>query len=1064
MGVYKGYYQAPSIWKNKVVFVSEDELWHTSLSTKKSHAQRLSTGIGSISNPCISTDGKNVAFISSQEGGKEVFFMPILGGIAKRLTFFGSTKTYIVSWKNKNEIIISTSFFQPFKYLNEIFTLNVNNRTLKKIKIGTANYISYGQHSCPNQCVIQTNGDNLNYGYWKQYGGGLAGDILIDQKGDRNFKRLINIDGNLSSPIWIGNRIYFLSDHENIGGIYSCTIEGLDLTKEVMHKEFYIRQLSHDYNNLVYKSGPDIYTYNTKDKTNKIIEFHYPGSGSQKIKKLINMKEYVEDCSVHPNCDHLAVSARGKIMIMSKGKRYYQVGQRRSNKYKKIIWLKNGSHLLLVKRDIEEDTIEIYNVEKNYVVNRIANINMGIVIFIKESPIKKEFILTNHKGEILLISLSDKNKVRRIDTDRLETIYNFDWSKDGQWIIYSYSVSRHIKKIKITNIESNKSYDLSDPVLIDKDPIFSSCGEFVYFLGKREFNPRHDEVYFNISFVNETKPYLIILNNKSSSPFKKTEKALDCITSEDKDISRSNKKDTNLAIDLKNIKSRIVPFPMEDGNFQQIVSSKNKLLVVKSITNHFSENSHHEEESHTNILISYNLTTHKTEELTRNILKIISVSQDNESIFYIDLYGNIGCIKHDDKQDEDQDTTTPRDDWLDLSKISLFINPVDEWLQIFNESWRLQKDFFWNNNMNNINWKEIKQRYQSILSRIGSRSELNDLLWEMQGELKTSHAYVVGGDIKSSPQYDQGFLGAEFKYNKKRKAYSINNIIKGDTWTSKYHSPFMTPGINIQEGDFIHSIDKQKLSERNPPEVFLTNKSYKNVSIEISRKKYDKKKTIFVKALSSESQIRYKEWVGSNKEYIHKISEDKFGYIHIPNMEAEGYSEFIKYFLQECEKQALIIDVRFNSGGYISPLILEKLSRRRLGYDISRWHGNFNYPLESTTGIMVALVNEYTASDGDIFSHSFRMLNLGPLIGKRTWGGVVGIEPRHYLIDKGYTTQPEYSFFFKDIGLKVENYGVEPDIEIDNTPRSNEGGKDLQLEYAFKKIKKMHSVLKKNQR
>lgn len=325
----------------------------------------------------------------------------------------------------------------------------------------------------------------------------------------------------------------------------------------------------------------------------------------------------------------------------------------------------------------------------------------------------------------------------------------------------------------------------------------------------------------------------------------------------------------------------------------------------------------------------------------------------------------------------------------------------------------------------------------------------------MQGELQTSHAYVIGGDIQNnSPLYKQGYLGAEFKYSIKKQCYIIQHILKGDI---HIHSPLRTPGIELKTGDAIYKIDGEKLKNNYLPLSYLINKSAKEISLEISRKNtnYKKNNIIFIKTLKSETNIRYTDWVEKNKNYINKKSNKKIGYIHIPNMEESGYSKFINSFLQECNKKALIIDIRFNNGGNISSLILEKLSRKRLGHDISRWNGKINYPSESTTGIMLCLINEFTASDGDMFAHSFKLLKLGPLIGKRTWGGVIGIEPRHYLIDKGYTTHPEFSFWFKDVGFNIENYGVQPDIEINNTTSSYEKGKDLQLEYALKKIKKM---------
>jgi len=371
---------------------------------------------------------------------------------------------------------------------------------------------------------------------------------------------------------------------------------------------------------------------------------------------------------------------------------------------------------------------------------------------------------------------------------------------------------------------------------------------------------------------------------------------------------------------------------------------------------------------------------------------------------------------------------------------------------MFSEAWRLQRDYFWVEDMSDIDWKKVYKRYYPLLDRIASRPEFADLVWEMQGELGTSHAYEFGGDYKQRPIYGMGKLGADFEYDKRRKAYRIAHIVNGDSWDSKVVPPLKKPGLEIEEGMYLKAINGIKLDQSNSPERVLVNFSNQEVQLTVTDKSGKTRKNVSVKTVNNDTWLRYREWVEMKKEYVHKQSKGKVGYIHIPDMMAVGYAEFHRHFLTEYDYDGIIVDVRYNGGGHVSQLLLEKLARKRIGYDLTRWFDYSPYPESSLKGPVVALTNEYAGSDGDIFSHSFKLMKLGKLVGKRTWGGVIGIWPRNSLVDGGLTTQPEMSFWFKDVGWGVENYGTDPDIEVDMKPQDYVKGKDPQLDKALEVV------------
>jgi tricorn protease len=368
--------------------------------------------------------------------------------------------------------------------------------------------------------------------------------------------------------------------------------------------------------------------------------------------------------------------------------------------------------------------------------------------------------------------------------------------------------------------------------------------------------------------------------------------------------------------------------------------------------------------------------------------------------------------------------------------------------------------------MAEVDWRAVYERYLPLIGRVSTRAEFSDLVWEMQGELGSSHAYEFGGDYRPSPHYGQGVLAADFTWDAEASGYRVSNIVVGDSWEEEGSSPLAGPGIDVREGDVLLAINGQKLDVETSPAQLLVNQAGNEVLLTLAPRPGKKGpgpvvqgkegegkdntdlRHEIVRAIHDDGDARYRAWVESNRRRVHEMTSGRIGYLHIPDMGPQGYAEFHRGFLAEVTRDGLIVDVRFNGGGHVSQLLLEKLARRRVGYDKSRWGGISPYPSESLGGPIVALTNEHAGSDGDIFCHSFKLLKLGPLVGKRTWGGVIGISPRNPLVDGTITTQPEFSFWFEDVGWTVENYGTEPDIEVDMTPQDQVGGRDPQLERA----------------
>ncbi len=515
--------------------------------------------------------------------------------------------------------------------------------------------------------------------------------------------------------------------------------------------------------------------------------------------------------------------------------------------------------------------------------------------------------------------------------------------------------------------------------------------------------------------------------------------------------------EADLVIDLEGIERRVLAFPVSEGRYGHIRGLPGgkvvytRLPVEGSLDNNWLAT----EPPAKGTLFAYDF---KELEETRLISRVGSfqLSRNGKTLVY--RAGNrLRVLKAGSKPSSDAGSKPGRKSgWVLLHRIKVAVIPSVEWRQMYREAWRLQRDQFWTADMSQIDWLTVYERYRPLLDRIASRSEFSDLIWEMQGELGTSHGYEIGGDYRQEPRYEQGHLGAEFELDSTSSGWKISRIVEGDSWDEGADSPLGQPGIEAQVGDFLWSINGRQLGQELSPSAALVNLAGQQVTLQLSSGNSETRRLVTVKTLRDESRAFYREWVERNRQTVHEATSGRIGYLHIPNMGPSGYAEFHRGFLLELAREGLVVDVRYNGGGHVSELILEKLARKRIGYSDIRWmEAPYPYPGESVLGPMVALTNEYAGSDGDIFSHAFKMMDLGPLIGTRTWGGVVGIQPTMRLVDGTITTQPEASTWFQDVGYGVENYGTDPDIEIDIRPQDWANSKDVQLERAIQEILKM---------
>lgn len=1041
-----GYYRFPTISGDLICFISEDDLWL--ISSKGGKSQRLTSDEGRCSCPSISPDGKWIAFSSQKEGFLEVFCISTAGGISKRITYLGSVSR-VLGWKSNREILFYSNFENPNDF--NIYTSSIQGGEPIQLPVGDANRISFAKSGG----AVALGRCNKDSARWKRYRGGTVGNIWLKKNSKELFKPVVDLKSDLSDPMIVGNRLYFLSDHEGIANLYSCNFDGEDISKHSNQTQFYARNAKSDGVSIIYHAGGNLFIYNSSTSEERMLEVDYCSSYPLLQRAFDSPEDCLHGLDLSPDGSELAASFRGKLVTCENWfGPSIQLGHRQGVRYRMPTWLHNKKTIVATSDELNgEDRIVAFDLSKK---NRLflSKLEVGIVRSIMASPKDEKIALTNHRNELIIIDLDKKKKVKLEVSDH-GRIRDVNWSPDGKWLVYTYRNTPASSVIRLIRLSTRQKTDLTNTVRYDHSAVFSMDGLFVYFAGEREFLAQYDAQLFDMSFAYSTRLYAISLLKSQRNPFTYEKKREEEDSDENSDEDSDKKKKPKLIkIDLDSIQDRILQLPLPVGSYSGLNAAKEELLYYSSIRD----------------LKSIGGDGEKTKLMSFDFNKLVSstvlsevdhycLSMDRKKMAYMVSDSLYVTKAGDEAKESAKNPYSPEGGKINLDRIKVEVDRKAEWQQMFKEAWLRQREHFWTENMSDVDWVSVYERYFPLLEKVGSRSEFSDLVWEMQGELGTSHCYEFGGDYQASHHYNLGRLGCNYRQDRNGK-YFLKEIWSGDPTKKREQSPLKELGFSMASGDQIIAINGRELGKELSPREALLEHANSNVLIEIRKKGKKKKEEFVVKAVGSDAPILYRQWVEQNREYVHQKTKGRIGYVHIPDMVANGYAEFHRYFLTECELDGLIVDVRYNSGGHVSQLILERLSRKRIGYDKVRWSKRAEpYPLYSIAGPVIGLTNEWAGSDGDIFSHSFKMLKLGPLVGKRTWGGVIGITCQYSMVDGGITSQPEYSFWFDDVGWGVENYGTDPDVEVTITPEDSSKGLDTQLD---KSIEIAMESLKKN--
>ncbi|MCB9676774.1 MAG: PDZ domain-containing protein [Alphaproteobacteria bacterium] len=1031
----------PAVFGERVVFVSEDDLWTAPLDGGL--ARRLTSGTGRMQTPRFSRDGGLLAVSALEEGARDVYVMDAEGGPLERRTWMGGN-IEICGFDPDGSIVFSTSVEEPFVKADVLYrTAPTGDANPERLGLGPAVAIDW---AADGRRVLGRNTRDL--APWQRYRGGRRGQIWVETAaGSGEFTQLPDFGGNPGMPMWIGGRIWFVCDHTGHGNVHSCLPDGSGLEQHTRHEGFPTRFASHDSHTLVYVVAGDLWRLDLASGEARKVEIQTRSQRTRTQLRFPSAKSTLQSYAIHPQGHSLALTMRGKPFVGGfwEGP-FVQLGEAQGVHYRLAKYLADGERMVWSCDAGGEDHIEV--LDRSGSAPRALAVDVGRPTDIVPGPDDVVAVM-NHRSELHLVNVVTGESTL-VERNPDGPVAHASWSADGRWLAWSSGLASwgrtKIRLAHVHELEVKSITDVTDGRFRDRGPDFDPLGRYLFFLSDREFEAVHDGVRFDYGFPYGSRPYLVTLQADATSPFRPAPR----------DLAKPKppKAPEKVQVDLDGIADRIVRFPISDGRYLairglpsgRVLLSRDPIIPAAGL----AWNKGGPPDARSSLFLwdfeAYSL------ELVHGAITGFTLDHprktcavrvgDDLRVFPADADKT---LRTELKKTQPR-VASRKERWIDLSRARLAVDPSAEWAQMLDESWRLMREHFWDAGMSGVDWAAVRERYRPLVARVSSRSELSDLVWAMIGELGTSHAYEMGGEYRATAIRSVARLGADVRWN--GEAWEVTAIHPGDIGHPTRSAPLLAPGVNTRVGTRIHAVNGVPVAEFPPLGALLMGHSNRSILLDLSEPGGDVRR-VEVRPLGSDTTARYRTWVEANRARVREATQGRAGYVHIPDMGPAGFADFHRDFFAECELDALVVDVRFNRGGHVSQHLLGTLMQRRLAYSQSRWFRTTPYPRYAVLGPMVALTNEYAGSDGDIFSYHWKQLGLGPLVGTRTWGGVVGIAPRAKLVDGTIVTQPEFANWMQGAGFGVENYGVDPDVEVVIAPQDHAAGRDPQMDRAL---------------
>ncbi len=1035
----------PAVSQDHLAFIYAEDLWVSNLDG--SQPRRLTVDRGVESNPVFSPDGRTIAFSAQYDGNTDVYIIPVEGGIPKRLTWHPSTDIVRGFTPDGSAVLfISQREASNSRYF-QLFTVPLKGGPAKRVEIPNAFWAAYSPQG--GQLAYTPLYDAFNQ--WKHYRGGTISTIWIYSFSDKSVVKIPQPEGGCNdvNPMWAGKLIYFRSDRNGEFDLYSYNTADKQVSQLTSSPHFPVLNAALWGGTIVYEQAGYLYKYSLASSSSVKLTIGIGADLLELRPRYARGAEYVRSADISPSGARAVFDVRGDIITVPAEKGDYRNITQTTGVHEKYpAWSPDGKTIAYFSDASGEYRLYLKSQDGSGEPRIIALGGTGFYANLFWSPDSKKISFSDN-GRNLYVLDTESGETTKIDADELYVPGAFrnlfgDWSFDSKWIVYNKVTESQFKQIYLYSLTEKKSYPLSDGLSDAAEPKFDKSGKYLYFLASTDAGPVIN--WFdqsNADMRSSYSIYLVTLQNHTISPLAKEsdEEVIPADTTapgqagpspKNKAASRpvAVRESTLLQIDWENIQSRIVDLPVAAGNYSQLGTGREGEIFYVS-----SPYDGHEGAT----LRKYDLKARKDSEVGE--VDGYVISSDRKKM----LYSKSGAWFITDIGTK----AAPGKGPLAAADIEVKCDPSQEWKNIFEEAWRVNRDYFYDPGMHGLNWIAIRDKYAVFVPHLSCRSDLNRVLQWMFSELSVGHHFITNpGDRLYKPKkVNGGLLGADYTITSNR--YRISKIYGGLNWNPSLKSPLTEPGVNVHTGDFILAVNGQNLDGSEDISRLFENTAGTIVELSIGTSADDAHpRKVRVVPVENESALRNRDWVESNLRKVSEATHGQVAYVYVPNTAELGHDYFKRYFYPQAKKSAIIVDERFNGGGSLADYYIRLLTNPLQAYWNMRYGRDLKTPSASIQGPKVMLIDEMAGSGGDFLPWMFRQFKVGTLVGKRTWGGLVGILGYPELMDGGEVTAPNVGIWTKD-GFIVENTGVSPDIEVEQSPRAVMEGHDPQLEKAI---------------
>jgi tricorn protease len=1082
----------PDVSADKIVFVYASDLW--TVSKEGGLARKLSSPKGQELLPKFSPDGRTIAFSGNYDGNTDVYLIPVDGGTPKRLTHHPDTDLVVEWYPDGKDILYRSGMLSPSIRFNRFFKQSVDGGMPETLPLPYGELASFSSDG--KRMVFQT--ISTEFRTWKRYRGGMASDLWLYDFVSNTSEKITDFAGTDSVPMWHNNTIYFLSDRDERKklNIWAFDIETKKTRQITKFIEYDIKWPSIGPDAIIFENGGKLHLLDLASEISQPVSIRVPADLPEVRAKLKDVSKLIQNFSLSPSGKRALFEARGEVFtVPQKYGSVRNLTNSSSVAERFPAWSPDGKYVAFFSDRSGEYELYIRSGEATGEEKQITTDGSAFRYRPAWSPDSKKIAFSDKTGSMFIVDI-EGGKPKLVDKDEWALMASYSWSSDSRWLAYSKNMENFYSAIMIYDTNDQRTRQVTSSYYSDTEPVFDPEGKYLFFRSNRSFTPVYGDMDSTWIYPNSTEIYVATLCKDLASPLaprsdeekveeekkKKEDESKDKEGEKDKDEEekdpnniiedanavevaqeevkaedKDKKKTKPVNIDFEGLEQRIVKLPIDAGILRSLHAVKGKLVYCRYLPAGAVK-----EGEPSGTALYYDIEE-RQEKTVISEIDSFEISADGKKIIYKSksAYGVIDLAEG----------KRVGDGKIAADKLKAWIDPRQEWQQIFNEAWRIERDYFYDPNMHGLDWKAIKKRYEVLLPYVVDRTDLNYVIGEMIAELNASHTYIGGGDLEQPERVSVGLLGCDFQLDKEKNAYRISKIYEGAPWDAEVRSPLRQPGVDVNEGDYLLAVNGQKVDTSKDPWAAFQGLAGEVVTLTINSKPdmndartvrnstagnaiqkggiSNGARQIVVEPASSEFRLRNLAWIESNRLKVQEATSNKVGYIYVPDTGRNGQNELVRQFIPQRDKEALIIDERFNSGGQIPDRFIELLNRPIYNYWGRRDHRDWQTPFVAHTGPKVMLINGWSGSGGDAFPYFFRKAGLGPLVGTRTWGGLIGISGNPQLIDGGFVTAPTFGFWNTEGNWDVEGYGVDPDYKVENAPHEMVAGKDPQLEKAI---------------